>query len=224
MELSPIGQACLIAREGRRLMAYTDAVGVLTIGIGCTAIDGRPVRRGEVITAAECDALFAATWPRYAAAVAPVCARPLADHEADALISFCYNIGIAGFTGSTVAKLLEAGNLGAVPGAMLLWRKPAAILTRRQAEADQFGTPYTTALPRTTSTARPIAVPLAAARPATAATSAVPTPHPAQSAPVLAPLVVPPAHPWLARFGAWVDRVLAPPHGHAAPPDPATRG
>ena len=68
MDLSPIGKACLIAREGRRLAAYRDTVGVATIGIGCTQIQGRAVRMGDRITSAECDALFDATWPRYAAA------------------------------------------------------------------------------------------------------------------------------------------------------------
>jgi lysozyme len=218
--LSSIGKACLIAREGRRLTAYADGVGVLTIGIGCTRIDGKPVPRGLRITAAECDALFEATWPCYAAAVADAGPADLADHQADALISFCYNIGTAGFAGSTIARLLKAGNLGAVPGAMLMWGKPVAIVTRRQAEADQFATPYTAALPRPTSTARPIAVPL----PAKAALPAAPagrTLHPAQAAPVLVPLAVPSTHPWLDAFGAWVDRVFAP--SGAAPDGTARR-
>ena len=221
MELSAIGTACLIAREGRRLAAYADGVGRLTIGIGCTTIAGRPVRRGDTITAAECDALFAATWPAYAAAVAAVVPAGVAleDHEADALISFCYNIGTRGFLGSTVARLLGAGSLGAVPAAMLMWARPASIVTRRQAEADQFGTPYAVALPRATSTApRPVPVP-ATARSAGAAPA-----HPAQGAPVIEPVAVPPAHPRLAGLGAWVDRVFAPSREHAETVDLAARG
>ena len=68
-DLSAIGRAVLVAREGRRLTAYRDAVGIATIGIGCTRIDGRPVRMGDAITGAECDALFETTVARYVAAV-----------------------------------------------------------------------------------------------------------------------------------------------------------
>ncbi|WP_244528748.1 glycoside hydrolase family protein [Methylobacterium gossipiicola] len=43
MDLSSIGAAVLIAREGRRLKAYSDSVGVWTIGIGVTTVAGRTV-------------------------------------------------------------------------------------------------------------------------------------------------------------------------------------
>jgi hypothetical protein len=43
IDLSPIGEAVLIAREGRRLKAYKDSVGVLTIGIGHTSAAGVPL-------------------------------------------------------------------------------------------------------------------------------------------------------------------------------------
>jgi len=42
MDLSAIGKAVLIAREGRRLHAYRDSVGIWTIGIGHTSAAGRP--------------------------------------------------------------------------------------------------------------------------------------------------------------------------------------
>lgn len=217
MQLSAIGRACLIAREGRRLKAYRDGVGVWTIGIGCTSASGLiAVAPGLTITAAECDALFDRAWPRYAQAVASVAgeglAASLADHQADALISFCYNIGPAAFAGSTAARRLAAGNLDAVPGAMLRWRRPAAIVARRRAEAAQFATPYAVALPRPTATQPPVAPGAAPAGPAAALPAA------------LDPVHAPPAHPWLGALGAWVDRVFAPAGPHREVADRAARG
>lgn len=230
--LSPIGKGCLITREGRQLKAYPDSVGVWTIGVGCTRIDGRAVRRGDVITSAECDVLFDATWPLYAAAVAKAAGGlDLADHEADALISFCYNIGVGteiprpgekpGFLGSTVAKRLRAGQFTGIPAAMAMWNKPAEIIARRTAEASQFAKPYTTGLPRARSTDKsPIVVSPAAVSRATVLAGTPVVLHPAQAAPVIEPVHLPAAHPWLDAVGGWLDRVLAP----VAAPDLAARG
>lgn len=159
MFLSPIGQAVLIAREGRRLDAYQDTVGVWTIGIGHTAAAGPPaVTRGLTITAAECDAIFARDVEAYAAAVRAGLRVAVPDHTFDALVSVCYNIGPAAFAGSTFLRRLNAGDREGARAALLWWDKPAAIRGRRRAEADQLVTPYTASLPRATAGARPITV------------------------------------------------------------------
>ncbi|KQT79558.1 hypothetical protein ASG51_21740 [Methylobacterium sp. Leaf465] len=70
MDLSPIGEAVLIAREGRRLKAYKDSVGVWTIGIGHTSAAGAPlVTAGLTITSGQCDAIFERDVQKYVAAV-----------------------------------------------------------------------------------------------------------------------------------------------------------
>lgn len=140
MDLSPIGEAVLIAREGRRLKAYRDSVGVLTIGIGCTRIDGRPVRSTDSITSAQCDALFEATVAQYVAAVNRDLKVPVTQNVFDALVSLAYNIGIAGFSGSTFLRRINAGDMAGAREAILMWQKPTAIISRRQAEAEQFVT------------------------------------------------------------------------------------
>ena len=129
--LSAIGRAVLVAREGRRLTAYRDAVGIPTIGIGCTQIDGRPVRMGDTITAAECEALFETTVARYVAAVNRGLTVPVPQNAFDALVSVCYNIGIgraasaapareaAGFLGSTFLRRINAGDLTGARDAIL---------------------------------------------------------------------------------------------------------
>jgi lysozyme len=70
MDLSPIGEAVLIAREGRRPKAYKDSVGVWTIGIGHTPAAGALlVTPGLTITSAQCDAIFECDVQKYVAAV-----------------------------------------------------------------------------------------------------------------------------------------------------------
>lgn len=158
---SAIGLEALIAREARRLTAYVDSVGVWTIGIGHTAAAGAPVPyRGLTITRAECDAIFARDIVQYEDAVRRAVAVPLADHQFDALTSICYNIGTGGLSKSSFVKLINAGASSAqVRAAILAWRKPPEILSRRTAEADQFATPYATRLPKARSTdAAPIKV------------------------------------------------------------------
>ncbi|WP_375463370.1 lysozyme [uncultured Methylobacterium sp.] len=190
MDLSPVGEAVLIAREGRRLKAYRDSVGVLTIGIGHTAAAGPPrVAPGLRITAAECDAIFARDAATYVAAVRKGLTVPVGQHTFDALVSVCYNIGPGGFSGSTFLARLNAGDMAGARNALLLWRKPAAILPRRRAEADQLVTPYAAALPRPTMAAAPI-VPVAV------------VPGRAAASPAVAPVVPRPS--LRARAAAWI--------------------
>lgn len=198
MDLSPIGAACLIAREGRRLTAYRDSVGVLTIGIGHTGAAGPPrVVPGLTITAAECDAIFARDVATYVAAVHAGLRVAVGQHAFDALVSVCYNIGPAGFAGSTFLKRINAGDMAGARDAVLMWAKPAAILARRRAEAEQLVTPYDEALPRPTTAAgsKPVAV----------------VPHPGVPTPVVVPVIPKPSRVatatpnWLVRFGRWID-------------------
>lgn len=198
MNLSPIGEAVLIAREGRRLTAYRDSVGVLTIGIGHTAAAGPPrVVPGLRITAAECDAIFARDVATYVAAVRKGLAVRVGQHTFDALVSVCYNIGPGAFAGSTFLKRINAGDMAGARAAVLLWRKPAAILARRRAEAEQMTTPYPVALPRPTAAGVPVpvAAPVAAVLRPDVVTPAI--------VPVAPPVTVQPNR--LVRFLRWID-------------------
>jgi lysozyme len=111
MNTSPAGRKVLVQREGRRLKAYRDSVDVWTIGVGHTSAAGPPkVVPGLTITEAECDAIFSRDLAAFAASVEAAVKVPLAQHEFDALVSFCYNIGQAGFARSTVVRRLNAGD------------------------------------------------------------------------------------------------------------------
>lgn len=148
MDLSPIGRAALKAREGEILTAYYDSVGILTIGVGLTTASGLiKVVPGLAITAATSDALFTEAVKAYAKPVSDLGVK-LEQHQFDALVSLCFNIGQPAFTRSTVAKRLKAGDIAGAAEAILMWNKPAAIISRRQGEYDQFRTSYAVALPR----------------------------------------------------------------------------
>ncbi len=190
MDLSRIGEAALVAREGRRLEAYRDSVGIWTIGVGHTAAAGPPLpRAGLRITVAECDAIFARDIARFVRTVDQALPAPLPQHAFDALVSLAFNIGPAAFLRSTVLRRLRAGDREGAAEAMLMWNRPAVLIPRRQAEVDQFRTPYETALPRARrGDPQPVAAP-APDRPDT---------------PVAPPIAAAPPVGWLARLRAWL--------------------
>ena len=187
MNLSPIGEAALIAREGRRLEAYKDSGGIWTIGVGHTAAAGPPTpRAGLRITAAECDAIFARDVQKFVKTVRDAVPADLPQHAFDALVSLCFNIGQPAFLRSTVLRKLRAGDRAAAAEAILLWNRPAVIIPRRRAEYDQFRTPYAEALPSQVRGAKPVTV---AAPVAVVLDKTKPTP-------VIEPVVVPPPTGW----------------------------
>ena len=154
--MTPLGLAALKSREGVRLKAYLDSVGVPTIGYGHT----KGVKLGQAITQAQADAFFLEDLASHALPILSAIRVPVADHERDALISIAFNIGVAGFTGSTFLRLLNAGDRAGCAEAIMMWRKPAAIVSRRTAERDQFLTPYSVRAPKARSTdASPVSLP-----------------------------------------------------------------
>lgn len=168
MDLSAVGRAVLIAREGRRLDAYRDSEGIWTIGVGHTAAAGPPVpRAGLRIGAAEADAIFARDVAAFVRTVAEAIPEPLPQHAFDALVSLCFNIGPAAFRRSTVLRRLRAGDRAGAGEAILMSNRPAAIIPRRQGEFDQFRTPYASALPRVRrGDVQPVSVPAPSSPPA----------------------------------------------------------
>lgn len=155
MALTAIGRAALIAREAVKTRAYKDSVGVWTIGVGHTSAAGLPkVTAGLVITEAQALDIFARDLVKYEGTVDASVKVPLADHERDALVSICYNIGQGGIANSTFLKRLNAGDRAGCAEAIMAWKKPAEIISRWTAERDQFLTDYATALPKARNTDR----------------------------------------------------------------------
>lgn len=94
--------------EGLRLEAYSDPVGVLTIGYGHTGPD---VYAGMVITESQAEQLLS---ERLALEFEPgvrlaLTTRP-AQHEFDAMVSLAYNIGVPAFQNSTLVTIYNRGD------------------------------------------------------------------------------------------------------------------
>jgi lysozyme len=184
-KVSDIGRAKLKAREGTKLVSYKDSVGVWTVGVGHTAACGAPIPGpGVRITAAEADACLKRDLAKFEGAVNRAVKVPLADHEFDALVSLCFNIGEGAFARSTVVKKLNAGDKPGAAKAIMLWNKPPEIIGRRKSEQVQFLTPY--------ANAGPVYIPPVRVPPP----PDIPTPEPKPDAP--------PAKPgFFARLWAW---------------------
>jgi lysozyme len=134
MNMSPKGSAILSVREGERLKAYVDTVGVLTIGVGHTGPDVKP---GMTITREQSQALLKKDLEWAEAAVNKV-RVPLNQNQFDALVSFVFNIGATAFAKSTLLKLLNAGDYSGAAAQFMVWTKQKELTGRRQGERDQF--------------------------------------------------------------------------------------
>lgn len=153
MKLSDAGLAALREREGVVYMAYRDSAGLLTIGCGhlltqselhSGKIDGLGDWRSG-LTRSQADALLRRDLAAAEAAVAHVTV-PLTQHQHDALVSFAFNVGGGAFLGSTLLRLLNAGDYTAVPRQLQRWvfsggREDPGLRARRQSEIAQWGTP-----------------------------------------------------------------------------------
>src|SRR6516164_5518092 len=105
MKLSPRGQQVLIDREGLKLTAYYDSVGVLTIGVGHTSAAGPPeVTEGMTITEKEAWHIFARDTDLFEAAVNDAITVPREQHHFDAFVSICHNIGEGRFRSATFVE------------------------------------------------------------------------------------------------------------------------
>ena len=126
------------AFEGLRLEAYLCPAGIPTIGYGST----EGVKMGDRITEERAEALLREDLDRFERAVSAKC--PLSsDNEFGAMVSLAFNIGIAGFNKSSVARFHNAGEPSKAADAFLMWNKATVggrkvvlkgLTRRRQAE------------------------------------------------------------------------------------------
>ncbi|WP_421917394.1 lysozyme [Mesorhizobium sp.] len=148
MQTSPSGRAAIARREGNKLVAYLDSVGVWTIGVGHTSAAGPPeVKQGLTITAAQSDQILSRDLASVEASVTSMVVVPLNQNEFDALVSLVFNIGAGAFRRSSVLKNLNAGNRPGAADAMLAWNKGTfagkkvvlkGLASRRRDERAQF--------------------------------------------------------------------------------------
>lgn len=134
--------------EGEELWAYRDVKGIWTIGIGHI----ETAHEGMVITREEMFELFRQDVERYIDAINRVVTARLTQRQYDALVSLCFNIGVAGFSNSTVCRMLNQERYLQAADAFLMWNKVRdqgrlrvvqGLANRRKAERSMFleGTP-----------------------------------------------------------------------------------
>lgn len=129
---------------------YLDDVGVATIGYGSTYFpDGSVVSLDcDPITKKQADEIFDYCLESFEKCVDGLLTVPIHQNQFNALVSFCYNVGISGFSGSTLLKKVNGGpnNVaiaaefgkwchGTVDGKLV---ELAGLKTRRQKESDLY--------------------------------------------------------------------------------------
>jgi lysozyme len=139
MQMSEPGLEVLKEREGCKLTAYYDSVGVLTIGVGHTSAAGPPqVTPGMTITEDEAEEILDRDLDQYEAAVCEAVTADMTQHQFDAYTSLCFNIGPGAFADSTTVERFNMGEIEEAAEAILYWNKPPEIIPRRQGEYVQF--------------------------------------------------------------------------------------
>lgn len=146
-EMSNKGIQFLIQEEGLVKRVYKDSVGVWTIGIGSTYWEnGERVKSTDgPISTERAIALFRYTLKQYEHAVYSMTRDDINHNQFDALTSFTYNVGVAGFKGSTLLKKVNANKEDkTIKAAFELWKNAGGrpiLLGRRKREAALYFTP-----------------------------------------------------------------------------------
>lgn len=140
-DISDKGLADIIRHEGKKNAAYWDADGgVWTIGVGHTGPDvyeGLVWSDQQIMDALRKDVAWAV------AAVNKLVRVPLDQNQVDALVDFIFNEGVGAFGGSTLLRLLNAGDYAGADAQFQRWdlaggRVLAGLVKRRADEAEEF--------------------------------------------------------------------------------------
>jgi lysozyme len=140
--LSPRGSAFLMREEGVVPYAYRDPIGLVTFGVGhlvqprhttITALDRLRYGTKADPKPKKAVRVFRRDARKFEKAVRWAAQRKLPQHKFDALVSLAFNIGVGGFTESTVARRVRAREKG-VGEAIRMWDQPSILKPRRERE------------------------------------------------------------------------------------------
>lgn len=140
MKTSLKGLIEIAGHEGICLSKYRDSVGVWTIAVGATAseipnISSWPI--DKTITIKEAFELFNKSIVKYEMAVNKGLIREIPQYQFDALVSWCYNVGVGWVKKATVVQMINSGDASdrQLYNALLMFSKPKEIVGRRTKEA-----------------------------------------------------------------------------------------
>jgi lysozyme len=152
MEMSEHGRELLAQWEGFKQKVYKDAVGKATIGVGhlltgaekssgSITINGECIDYSGGITKEQVLGLLAQDLGRFEKAINDNVTVSIKQNQFDALVAFCFNVGVGAFTDSTLLKKLNDGSYDAVPDQLMKWTKGGGktlpgLVNRRQHEID----------------------------------------------------------------------------------------
>ena len=139
LKISREGISFIKRWEGCRLKAYQCSARVWTIGWGHT----KTVKSGMVITQARANELLAEDLIEYDQAVINFVKVNLTQNQRDALVSFCFNVGIGAFHKSTLLRVLNQGNYSEAANQFMRWNRAGGKIVqglnnRREAERKLF--------------------------------------------------------------------------------------
>ena len=139
MILGAAGRALIESFEELRLSAYLDQRGIPTIGYGHTA----GVKMGDTCTEEQADAWLEEDAQTATSGVEKSLQVSCNQNQFDALTSFTFNVGVGAEAHSTLAKLMNAGDIQGTADQFLVWDHVngvpnAGLLRRRQAERTLF--------------------------------------------------------------------------------------
>ena len=113
MNVSKAGIALIKHHEGVRSRPYRCAANLWTCGVGHLIGDGKhlPDSWNRTFTKEEIDGLLKSDLRRFELGVHKMLPNvPLRQHEFDALVSFCFNLGLGCFQRSTLRQALLRGD------------------------------------------------------------------------------------------------------------------
>jgi lysozyme len=124
--------------EGLRHTAYDDGYGNMTIGVGHLIKPNEEKLYYTTLSTKQAHKLLELDMEPCERTIESKVSSPLTQHQFDALMSFCYNIGVDKFAGSDVLRHTAKQNYKKAADAMLSWNKPEVLTKRRKQERKLF--------------------------------------------------------------------------------------
>jgi lysozyme len=109
VKVSNVGIQLIKHHEGVRYKPYTCPAGLWTVGVGHLIGDGKtlPAEWNKTFTNEEIDAILARDLSRFESGIHRMLPKVrLKQHEFDAILSFCFNLGLGCFQRSTIRQAL----------------------------------------------------------------------------------------------------------------------
>jgi lysozyme len=132
--MSEHGRRLLMEWEGFKAHVYRDSAGLDTIGVGhlltvnerltgVIMIKGKPVTYRNGLTTEQVSDLLAQDLEPKERAVSEGLTVELEQHQFDALVSFCFNVGAGAFEDSTLLRCVNAQRFDEVPAQFRRWNR-----------------------------------------------------------------------------------------------------